>query len=131
LRFEHGREDVDSYLSWLDDGALRREVLSGSTYLPSLRDPQTNRATRDARRELPDNAILVVTGALLLGLGLPFDRVVHLAVSAAARQRRTPAAEAWTLPAFDRYDAEVSPADLADVVVKLDDPRHPAVRGLP
>jgi len=130
LRFEHGREDVDSYLSWLDGGALRREVLSGPSYLPSLRDPQTNRATRDARRELPDNAILVVTGALLLGLGLPFDRVVHLAVSAAARQRRTPATETWTLPAFDRYDAEVSPADLADVVVKLDDPRHPAVRGL-
>ena len=74
--------------------------------------------------------MLVVSGALLLGLGLPFDRVVHLAVSPAARARRTPAEQAWTLPAFDRYDAEVAPAELADVVIKLDDPRHPAVRGL-
>jgi hypothetical protein len=131
LRFEYGREDVDSYLTWLDAGALRREVLSGPTYLGSLRDPVTNRATREPQRPLPENAVLVVSGALLLGLGLPFDRVVHLAMSAAARQRRTPAADAWTLPAFDRYDDEVRPADLADVVVKLDDPRHPAVRGLP
>jgi hypothetical protein len=131
LRFEYGREDVDSYLTWLDAGALRREVLSGPTYLRSLRDPVTNRATREPQRPLPDNAVLVVSGGLLLGLGLPFDRVVHLAMSPAARQRRTPAADAWTLAAFDRYDAEVSPADLADVVVTLDDPRHPAVLGLP
>jgi hypothetical protein len=131
LRLEYGREDVDSYLTWLDDGALRREVLAGPTYLPSLRDPTTNRATREPARELPGNAVLVVSGGLLLGLGLPFDRVVHLALSPAARQRRTPADEAWTLPAFTRYDAEVGPAAVADVVVKLDDPRHPAVLGLP
>lgn len=131
VRLEHGREDVESYLSWLDDGALRREVLSGSTYLPSLRDPITNRATREAARPVPSDAVLVVSGALLLGLGLPFDKVVHLAMSPAARRRRTPDVEQWTLPAFDRYDAEARPAELADVVVKLDDPRHPAVRGLP
>ena len=51
--------------------------------------------------------------------------------AAGARRRRTPDADAWTLEAFDRYDAEVRPADLADVVVKLDDPRRPAVLGLP
>jgi hypothetical protein len=130
LRFEYGREDVDSYLSWLDAGAVRREVLTGERYLPSLRDPATNRATRAESHALEPRTILVVSGALLLGLGLPFDLVVHLALSPAARARRTPLEQAWTLPAFDRYDAEVEPAALADVVIKLDDPRHPAVRGL-
>jgi len=128
LRLEYGREDIESYLSWLDVGALRREVLGGDGwYLPSLRDPQTNRATKAPRKALPDDAVLAVSGPLLLGLGLPFDRVVHLAVSPAARARRTPEEDAWTLPAFDRYDAEVGPVALADIVIKLDDPRHPAV----
>jgi hypothetical protein len=127
LRLEYGRTDVDSYLNWLDAGALRREVLDPEGwYLPSLRDPETNRATRADRIELPPNAVLVVSGAFLLGLGLPFDRVVHLAMSPAARARRTPADQAWTLPAFDRYDDEVAPAALADVVIKVDDPAHPA-----
>ncbi len=131
LRLEYGREDVESYLSWLDAGALRREVLAADGwYLPSLRDPATNRATRAQREPLPGNAVLVVSGAFLLGLGLPFDRVVHLAVSPAARARRTPAEQEWTLEAFDRYDTEVGPAGLADVVIRLNDPRHPAVRGL-
>src|SRR5438105_7858868 len=53
LRFEHGREDVDSYLDWLDAAALHREVLAplgpGGTgrFVPSLRDVATNRATRE------------------------------------------------------------------------------------
>jgi hypothetical protein len=132
LRLEYGREDVDAYLGWLDDGALRREVLqTDGWYLPSLRDPDTNRATKAERCTLPPSAVLVVSGAVLLGLGLPFHRVVHLAMSPAARRRRTTPDEAWTLAAFDRYDAEVRPTELADVVIRLDDPRHPAVRGLP
>jgi hypothetical protein len=131
LRFEHGREDVEAYLGWLDDGALRREVLSGDHYLPSLRDPVSNRVTREPPRPVPESAVLVVSGTFLLGLGLPFDAVVHLAMSAAARARRTSTEDAWTLPAFARYDAEVSPAALADVVVRVEDPRRPAVTGLP
>jgi hypothetical protein len=132
VRLEYGREDVDAYLGWLDDGALRREVLrADGWYLPSLRDPQTNRATRAERSPLAPDAVLAVSGEFLLGHGLPFDRVIHLAMSPAARQRRTGPEEAWTLVAFDRYDAEIRPADLADVVIRLDDPRHPAVRGLP
>jgi hypothetical protein len=132
LRLEYGREDVDAYMGWLDDGALRREVLqTDGWYLPSLRDPETNRATRAERCALPPSAVLVVSGAILLGLGLPFDRVIHLAMSPAARRRRTAPEQYWTLDAFDRYDADVGPADLADVVIRLDDPRHPAVRGLP
>ena len=131
IRLEHGREDVDSYLSWLDAGALRREVfdaaVSAGAYLPSLRDPLTDRSTREPARRLEPDAVLIVSGPLLLGLGLPFELAVHLAVSPAARQRRTSVEEAWTLPAFDRYDAEVGPQRLADVVVRWDDPAHLAL----
>lgn len=133
LRLEYGREDVDSYLDlWLDRDALRREVLApvvvGGRYLPSLRDPATNRATREPPAELGPDGVLIVAGPLLLGAGLPFDRTVHLLLSPGARQRRTPPTEAWTLPAYERYDAEVAPAATADLVIKLDDPRHPALR---
>lgn len=134
LRLEHGREDVESYLSWLDDGALRREVLDrlvrDGSYLPSLRDPATNRATREAPLPIPDGFVLVVSGSLLLRHGLPFDRTIHLALSPAALGRRTSSDEAWTLPAYERYEAEIRPAETADVRIKLDDPRHPALRGL-
>jgi hypothetical protein len=134
VRLEFGREDPDAYLDWLDAGALRREVLDAAAqqhaYLPSLRDPNTNRSTRLAPQPLDANAVVVVSGTFLLGLGLPFDFVVHLALSPAARARRTPAAEAWTLAAFDRYDAEVGPEEVADVVVRWDDPMRPAVLGL-
>lgn len=133
LRLEYGREDVDSYLGWLDSAALRREVLdplgaggSGS-YLPSLRDPASNRATREPARPALPGTIVIVAGELLLGRGLPFDMTIHLAVSPAARSRRTAPAAAWTLEALDRYDAEVRPADIADVAVRYDDPAHPAI----
>jgi hypothetical protein len=45
----------------------------------------------------------------------------------AALRRRTDPADRWTLPAYDRYADEVSPAGWADVVVRADDPDHPAV----
>jgi hypothetical protein len=45
----------------------------------------------------------------------------------AARRRRTPEDRAWELPAFDRYDAEVDPAALADAVVLSDHPDRPAL----
>ena len=54
--------------------------------------------------------------------------VVHVAVSSAARRRRVPAElAARELAAYDRYDVEVRPAEAADVVVRADDPRRPAV----
>jgi hypothetical protein len=133
LRLEHGRQDVDSYEHWLDAAALRREVLTplgpdgSGEYVPSLRDPATNRATRDPRRTAPYGSILIVSGELLLGQNLPFDVTIHLAVGAAARARRTAPEWAWTLPAFDAYDRAVDPVGTADVVVRLDDPRHPAI----
>jgi hypothetical protein len=135
LRLEHGRHDVESYRDWLDAAALRREVLAplgpggSGEYVPSLRDPATNRATRDPRRTAPDGSVLVVSGELLLGRGLPFDVTIHLAVGAAARARRTAPDWAWTLPAFEAYDRAVDPVETADIVVRLDDPRHPAISG--
>jgi len=131
LRLEYGREDVESYLTgWLDADALQREVLVpvlAGSYLPSLRDPLSNRSTREAARSLGTGGVLIVSGSLLLGHSLPFDLTVHLHLSSGALRRRTPADEAWTLPAYAQYDAAVAPARSADLVIKVDDPRHPAV----
>ena len=70
---------------------------------------------------------MLLDGALLLGRGLPLDLVVHLTLSPGALARRTPDEDAWTLPAFARYEREVEPLRAADVVLKMDDPRHPAL----
>ncbi|HSY15053.1 MAG TPA: hypothetical protein VK816_03630 [Jatrophihabitantaceae bacterium] len=134
LRLEYGRTDIHSLLhDWLDTAALERELLDplgpggSGRYLPSLRDPTTNRATREPKRLADPGTVLIVSGELLLGYGLPFDWTIHLRLSPAARTRRTTAERAWTLPAFDEQDATVRPAETADVVVKLDDARHPAI----
>jgi hypothetical protein len=134
LRFEHGRDDVDAFQhEWLDAAALRREVLDplgpggSGAYLPSLRDPATNRVTRAPGRTVRSGTVLVVSGELLLGRCLPFDVTIHLAMSAAARARRTRAEWAWTLAAFEAYDRETDPVAIADVVIRYDDPAHPAI----
>lgn len=133
LRLEYGREDPYAYRSWLDTGALRREVLEplgpdGSRrYLPSLRNPQTNRSNREPYVVAARGTVLLVAGEFLLGDELPFDVSVHLLLTAAARTRRTPPALQWTLDAHADYDASVTPAEHADIAVKLDDLRHPAV----
>ncbi|MDT4939462.1 MAG: hypothetical protein QOG80_3133 [Pseudonocardiales bacterium] len=135
LRLEYGHEDPDAFLHWLDVPALRREVLdplgpSGvGRFLPSLRDPATNRATRATPIDAEPNAVVLVAGALLFGSGLPFDYTVHLALTSGAVRRRTPSGEQWTLPALASYERETRPADLADLVVRLDDPARPAVGG--
>ncbi|MEU0694984.1 uridine kinase [Streptomyces niveus] len=133
LRYEYGRHDPDSYYDgWFDTGALWREVFgpveAGGTgrVLPDLWDPATDRATRSERVELPPGGVLVVHGPLLFGHWFPFDLTVHLRLSPAALRRRTDESEQWTLPAFERYEREVGPAEAADVVVRTDDPRHPA-----
>jgi hypothetical protein len=132
VRLERGRTDPDAYYEgWWDLDGLRREVLDRVTetgqFLPSLWDPRTDRATRAGYLRLPPGAVLLVGGPLLLGIGLPFDLTVHLEMSAAALLRRTDPDERWTLPAYARYAEEVAPATFADVVVRVDDPRHPAV----
>jgi len=71
--------------------------------------------------------VLLLSGPLLIGAGLDLDLIVHCAQSPAALARRTPPQDQWTLPAFARYAEEVDPPGLADVVVRVDDPEHPAV----
>jgi len=134
LRLEFGRTNPDSfYLGWLDEAGLRREVLDpagpggSGRIVTRLWDARTDRATREPYRELPPDAVVIVSGPLLLGSGLPFDVTVHLHLSAAALERRTEPEQRWTLPAYARYGAEVDPAAFADLVVRLDDPRRPAV----
>lgn len=131
-RWERGRTDPDAfYDDWLDDAALAREVLipfaRTGRYLPSLRDPGSDRSTRAAHVLAPAGAVLVLDGALLLGRWPDLDLTVHLAVRAATLARRTAPEDAWMLAAFARYEAQVAPQVSADVVVRVDDPRHPAL----
>lgn len=135
LRYEHGKRDPDAYYDgWTDTGALWREVFTplepggDGRILPDLWDPVKDRATRTPYVTLPPGGVLVVHGPFLLGHWFPFDLSVHLRLSPAALARR--AEESWTLPAFARYEAETDPAGTADVVVRADDPRHPAWTGL-
>ncbi|MEV6634530.1 uridine kinase [Actinoplanes sp. NPDC051470] len=134
LRFELGRTDPDSFYSaWVDEAGLRREVLDpagpGGTgkIITRLWNADTDRAAREPYADLPARAVVIVSGALLLGAGLPFDLSVHLELSPAALARRTDPAEAWTLPAYARYAEEVDPASFADFVVRMDHPTRPAL----
>ncbi|WP_433065679.1 uridine kinase [Dactylosporangium sp. CS-033363] len=134
LRLERGRTNPDAYYEdWLDLRAVTREVLGpagpGGTgrVLPSLWDAATDRATRAAYVTLPPHGVLVVSGVFLLGAGLEFDVAVHLMQSDAALTRRLPEDLAWTLPAYGRYRDEVMPEYQADLVVRADDPGHPAL----
>jgi hypothetical protein len=132
LRLEYGHEDDWAWLDgWLDEDALQREVLDAllerGSVLPALRDPGTDRSLRVPRVELPPDGVVVVSGSVLLGRGLPVDLAVHLHLTPAALARRTPAERAWTLPALARYAAERDPLGAADLVVRADDPRRPAL----
>lgn len=134
VRLEQGRTNPDAYYEqWYDLGALGRELLgplapSGTgRVLPAYWDAGTDRSARASYVDVPDGGVLLLSGPLLLGAGLELDLIVHCALSRPALVRRTPPETQWTLPAFDRYEREVEPASLADVVVRIDDPRHPAV----
>lgn len=134
VRLELGRTNPDSfYERWFDLAALSREVLrplgtgGPGRIVTTFWNPDTDRSTRPSPVDVPDRGVLLLSGPLLIGAGLELDLVVHCAQSAAALARRTPAEDSWTLPAFDRYAEEVDPQQLADVVVRVDDPDHPAV----
>ncbi|WP_330236665.1 uridine kinase [Streptomyces sp. NBC_00566] len=136
LRLEHGRRDEESYYSdWFDTGALWREVLGpldaggDGRVLPDLWDPVTDRATRSPYVQLPPGGVLLLHGPLLLRHWFPLDLTVHVLLSPGALRRRTPDTDHWTLPAFARYETETDPAATADVLVRADDPRHPAWNG--
>ncbi|MEG3626122.1 nucleoside/nucleotide kinase family protein [Streptomyces poriticola] len=136
LRLEYGHRDVDSYYDgWYDTGALWREVFGpleaggDGRVLPDLWDPVTDRATRSPRVPLPPGGLLLLHGPFLLRHWFPFDLSVHLLLGPGALRRRTPEDEHWTLPAFERYTHDTDPAGTADVLVRADDPRHPAWNG--
>ncbi|MEU6536170.1 uridine kinase [Streptomyces sp. NPDC047000] len=136
LRLEHGHRDPESYYDgWLDTGALWREVFGplepggDGRVLPDLRDPATDRATRSPYSRLSPGGVLLLHGPLLLRHWFPFDLTVHLLLSPGALRRRTPESDHWTLPAFERYTDETDPAAAADVLIRTDDPRHPAWNG--
>ena len=138
IRLEHGRDDPDAFHDlWYDVPALRREVLDplgpggDGTWLPRLRDPETDRSVRDGRRAAAPGTVAVVDGRFLLRDDLRdgFDLVVHLDVSPAARRRRVPGDEAArVLPAWERYLAAAGPADM---VVRHDHPGRPALVDVP
>ena len=126
-RFEHGREDPDDFRHrWLDERALRAEVLGGSTWLPALRDAGRDRSVHADRQPVPERAVLVVAGLFLLERRLPCELRVHVALSGAALRRR--GVPAWQVQALLAYDDTVRPGDLADVLVRAEDPLRPAVR---
>jgi hypothetical protein len=134
LRYEHGRDDPDVlYEDWLDTDALVREVFAplapggSGRILPARWDATVDRAHRAAYVDVPPPGVVVLSGSLLLGRKLPVDVTVHLAVSRGALARRTPDEERWTLPAYDRYDAEVEPVLAADHVALLDHPERPGL----
>ena len=134
LRLELGREDPDLfYTDWLDLRAIEREVLSpigprgNARVLPRLWDAEADRAHRAQYVELKPGGVVLLEGSFLMGAGLAFDLTVHLSMSPAALARRTAGEDAWTLPAYQRYDEEQDPVDFADIAVLCDDPRHPAL----
>ena len=134
LRLEFGRTNPDAfYAGWLDEAGLRREVLEpagpggSGRILTKLWNARTDRSAREPYTELPPRAVVLVSGPLLLGGGLSFDLSVHLQMSAAALSRRTDPPQRWTLPAYERYADEVDPASFADLVIRVDDPRRPAM----
>ncbi|MET9509364.1 uridine kinase [Streptomyces flavidovirens] len=138
LRYEFGKEDAGSYYDgWFDIGALWREVFGplepggSGRVLPDLWDPSTDRATRSPYVQLPPGGVLLLHGPMLLRHWFPFDLTVHVRLSAGALERRTEAGAKWTLPALARYEREAEPGEAADVLVRADDPRHPAWTGLP
>ncbi|WP_434588488.1 uridine kinase [Streptomyces sp. A5-4] len=137
LRLEYGKRNPDTYYSgWFDTGALWREVFGplepdgSGRVIPDLWDPATDRATRSPHVQLPAGGVLLLHGPLLLGHWFPFDLTVHVRLSPGALARHTDVSEHWTLPAFARYEEEVGPSEAADVLVRSEDPRHPAWTGL-
>jgi hypothetical protein len=134
VRLEHGREDPDELLDgWLDEGGLRREVLhpagpgGSGRVLPRLWDATADRAFRVGYTQLPDEGVVLLHGALLLGRGLPVELGIHLRMSPAALARRLAESAQWTLPAHARYERERDPSSGVDVLVLSDRPDRPAI----
>jgi hypothetical protein len=144
IRLELGADDPDAaWERWYDDAGLRREVLDPlgpggrMTWAESLWDAGTDRATRAPRRPAAPGTVAVVDGRFLLRWELAdaVDLAVHLQTSPAAQARRIPddAERQRLLPSWQRYLDDTDPAGRVltgaapGVVVRYEDPRHPAL----
>lgn len=136
VRLEHGAHDVDAAFDrWVDWGALLREVLDPLadpavlSWVPRLRDPDTDRAAREPARRAAPGALLVLDGPYLLRWELSgaIDVTVHLQTSPTALARRFPGADDPRPGAWARYLAETEPAMRADLVARYDHPDRPAL----
>jgi len=137
VRLAAGPTDAGTgYEAWTDHLALRREVLDplgpggAGTWLPTLWDEEADRATRAPRRAAAPGSVLVLDGPFLLRWETAdaLELSVHLLVSDAAVRRRLPAADAERQTgAWARYVEETDPVPRADLVVRAEDPRRPAL----
>ncbi|MEU1980383.1 hypothetical protein [Nocardia sp. NPDC019395] len=130
LRMEFGRDESAYRTGWFDFAALRREVLDPlreqGRWLPALWDEAADRSARARTRRADPGTVLFVAGPMLLGRGLPFDLTVRLDLSASALARRTPAADAWTVPALLAHDRDRT--EQPDFFLRWDHPERPALR---
>lgn len=138
VRLEYGKQDLESRMtSWVDIGSLRRELFDrlgpggDGQYLTTLRDPHTDRATRQPYRTAPDRPVLLLDGPLLLTHDLPLAGLVRVGTSPGALQRALPERDLWQVAAHTRYRDEFRPHEAADVVLSYDHPNTPAAAGLP
>ncbi|RZT83291.1 hypothetical protein EV383_0091 [Pseudonocardia sediminis] len=135
VRLELGHTDPDMFLDgWLDESALRREVLGPAAgdgsgmVLPRLWDADRDRSYRDRPQPIGDDGVVLLAGARLLGRGLDCELTVHLRMAAAALARHLPGDDRWMLEAFARYEDERDPIGSADVLVMADHPDRRALR---
>ncbi len=135
LRLEMGRQDIDMLLTgWVDDAALRRELLEpaagGGSYISRLRDPDTDRPVRQPPVRAPDRPVVLLDGPFLLATELPLDAVVGFRIGDSALARALPVHRQWWVEAFRTYAQRYEPQDRADVLISYDHPASPAAVGL-
>ena len=123
-------------LRWLDPPAGPAIELVDQTRLPAVEVVVT---CADVPAVIDAIGRLVVRGAPLLGIAGAFGVALAAArgedaaaaAQALAQARPTAVNLGWgarrTLAAYQRYADEVDPASVADVVVRMNDPNHPAI----
>lgn len=136
IRLQTGPDDPDAgYWRWTDHDALLREVLRpfpDGRYLPTLRDPVRDRPTRDRPVGVPQRAVLVLSGPMLLRTELAdaVDVGIHLTTTPATLRRRLAPEDLSRLAgAWEQYREWDRPQEVADLVVRHDHPDRPALQG--
>ena len=135
LRLEYGHTDATSLRrGWVDDSALRRELLdplrvgTSGHYLARLRNPDTDRSIRESRRRAGDRDVLILDGPFLADLDLDLDARVAFRVSPGTVRRSLPADRGWWAQVLTDYQTDPQRCETADVEIAADHLRAPAVR---